>query len=78
MFCFSYAGGGASVFRSWQRKLGDQICVCPAHYPGHEERILEEPIRDMEVLVTNIYEEIHNRDMDHSPFFYLDIVWEAE
>lgn len=69
MFCFAYAGGGASVFRSWQSKLGDQICVCPAHYPGHEERILEEPVQDMEVLVTNIYEEIHNRDMDRSPFF---------
>lgn len=69
LFCFSYAGGGASVFRSWQNRLGDEISVCPAHYPGHEERILEEPVWDMDVLVTNIYEEIHNRDMDKQPFF---------
>jgi medium-chain acyl-[acyl-carrier-protein] hydrolase len=69
LFCFSYAGGGASVFRSWQSKLGDGISVCPAHYPGHEERILEEPVWEMDVLVTDLYEEIHNRDMDKQPFF---------
>ena len=57
------------MFRSWQNKLGDEISVCPAHYPGHEERILEEPVWDMNVLVTSIYEEIHNRDMDKQPFF---------
>lgn len=56
------------MFRSWQNKLGDEISVCPAHYPGHEERILEEPVWDMNVLVTSIYEEIHNRDMDKQPF----------
>lgn len=69
LFCFSYAGGGASVFRSWQNRLGDEISVYPAHYPGHEERISEEPVWDMDVLVTNIYEEIHSRDMDKQPFF---------
>ncbi len=58
LFCFPYAGGGASVFRLWQEKLGSRIHVYPAHYPGHEERIMEKPVKDMDTLVTNLSEEL--------------------
>jgi len=66
LFCFPYAGGGASVFRLWQEKLGNKIHVCPAHYPGHEERIKEKPINDMDTLVTNLFEEMNQ--WVHHPF----------
>lgn len=59
LFCFPYAGGGASTFRLWQEKLGKGIQVYPAHYPGHEERILEEPLKDMDALVTSLFEEMN-------------------
>lgn len=67
LFCFPYAGSGASVFRSWQEKLGDKIQIYPAHYPGHEDRISEKPIQEMDILVTKIYEEIDN--LRQCPFY---------
>src|SRR5579864_5980009 len=34
LFCFPYAGGGASVFRDWAEHLPAQVAVCPARLPG--------------------------------------------
>ena len=58
LFCFSYAGGGASVFRSWQNKLGDEISVCPAHYPGHEERIFFIESQKAETNIMKIWQKM--------------------
>lgn len=41
LFCFPYAGGGASVFRTWAGKLPPAIEVCPIQLPGRENRIAE-------------------------------------
>lgn len=57
LFCFPYAGGGASVFRKWQNDF-DGIEVYPVQYPGRENRIMENSISDMNVLVSNIYDEL--------------------
>ncbi len=43
LFCFSYAGGGASVFRSWPDLLPTEVEVCCIQLPGHEYR-LGEPV----------------------------------
>lgn len=51
LFCFSYAGGGASVFRQWQATLPDQIEVCPVQLPGRENRISEPLITNLDKLV---------------------------
>lgn len=67
LFCFPYAGGGASVFRTWQEKIGKDIKIIPAHYPGHEERIMEKPFESMEDLVLNIYKEIS--ELKEQPFY---------
>lgn len=67
LFCFPYAGGGASVFRLWQEKLGTGINVYPAHYPGHEERIMEKPWKDMDMLVNSLIEEM--KQLVSCPFF---------
>lgn len=64
LFCFPYAGGGPSVFRKWQEGLGGGINVCPAHYPGHEERIMEKPLIDMDTLVSNIFKEMNIEKQD--------------
>jgi medium-chain acyl-[acyl-carrier-protein] hydrolase len=41
LFCFHYAGGGASAFRSWQSKMPPEIELCLVQLPGRETRIME-------------------------------------
>lgn len=41
LFCFPYAGGAASIFRSWSSKLPPTVEVCPVHLPGRAHRIAE-------------------------------------
>lgn len=41
LFCFPYAGGGASLFRSWSETLPAQVEVCPVQLPGRENRFRE-------------------------------------
>lgn len=39
MFCFPYAGGGASIYRGWAASLPADIEVCPVQLPGRESRM---------------------------------------
>lgn len=57
LFCFPYAGGGASVFRMWQEML-EGINVYSVQYPGRENRIMEKSIFDITILVNEIYSEL--------------------
>lgn len=41
LFCFPYAGGGASLFRTWSDDLPPEIEVCPVQLPGREARMAE-------------------------------------
>ncbi len=45
LFCFPYAGGGASAYRLWQENLPPEIEVCPVQPPGRENRLSEERFR---------------------------------
>ncbi len=38
LFCFPYAGGGASVFRTWQRHVPEDVELCLVQPPGREGR----------------------------------------
>lgn len=51
LFCLPYAGGSASIFRTWADVLPVGIAVCPLQLPGRENRLLEEPISSMSALV---------------------------
>jgi medium-chain acyl-[acyl-carrier-protein] hydrolase len=51
LFCFPYAGGGDSIFRSWQRVLADMIEVCPVQLPGRGARTTESPCTNINQLV---------------------------
>lgn len=45
LFCLPHAGGSASLFRTWQAELGQDIEVCPVQLPGRENRLREPPLR---------------------------------
>jgi medium-chain acyl-[acyl-carrier-protein] hydrolase len=41
LFCFPYAGGGASPYAPWKRDLPAAVEVCPVQLPGRENRLRE-------------------------------------
>jgi surfactin synthase thioesterase subunit len=52
LFCFPYAGGGASAYFPWSRALADRpIEVCAVQPPGRENRLREAPIADLTALI---------------------------
>lgn len=51
LFCLPYAGGGASVYRSWQGSFADGIEVCCVQLPGRENRLAEPLFTRMGPLV---------------------------
>lgn len=51
LFCFPYAGGGASLFRGWQQFLPAGVAVCPLRLPGHETRLRERALDVMDELL---------------------------
>lgn len=41
LFCFPFAGGAASSFRTWPDQLAPDIEVCPVELPGRGKRLRE-------------------------------------
>ncbi len=58
LFCLPYAGGGASIFRSWQRRMSSSVDVCAIQPPGRENRIAEPPVPCARTLVAMICDAI--------------------
>jgi surfactin synthase thioesterase subunit len=54
MFCFHHAGGGASLYRGWQRAIGPHVAVCPVLLPGREARAAEPRFTDLDALVADL------------------------
>lgn len=50
LFCFPYAGGGTSPYRTWREALPD-ISVVAVRLPGRENRAQEPPFESMESLI---------------------------
>ncbi len=51
MFCFPYAGAGASIFRLWPDDLPPEVEVCAVQLPGRESRIRETPVTRIPELI---------------------------
>lgn len=51
LFCFPYAGGRASIFRSWMDGLPSDMEICSIQLPGREERLREPPYKRLAPLV---------------------------
>lgn len=54
LYCFHHAGGAASAFAQWSRRLGPQVCVLPVQLPGREGRAGTPRITDLARLVEEI------------------------
>lgn len=54
LFCFPYAGGGASLFRTWSDSLPPYIEVCTIQLPGREDRFKEAPFTHISPLVETL------------------------
>lgn len=58
LFCFGYAGGGASIFNTWRGAFGEDVDVVPVQPPGREDRTLQPPYRRLEALIDDLYRAI--------------------
>lgn len=58
LFCFSYAGGGASTYLRWRAHFPKNIDICAVQQPGREGRIAEQPISDLPTLISHIADAI--------------------
>lgn len=54
LFCFPYAGAGASIYKPWIEQLADSVDVVPVQLPGREERVREAPVEDLATLAHRI------------------------
>lgn len=66
LFCFPYAGGGASVFRPWIGLLPPGVELCPVQLPGRESRWAETPFTSLPELIRTLA--VEAGDMLRPPF----------
>ncbi|GBF80596.1 type I polyketide synthase [Aphanothece sacrum] len=59
LFCFPYAGAGASIFQSWSQFLPSEIEICPIQLPGRENRDQEPPFTRLKPLIQTLFPLIH-------------------
>ncbi len=52
LFCFPFAGGGATAYRNWQQSSPSWLDICPVQLPGRESRFREEPFTELDSLVS--------------------------
>ncbi|HVE43770.1 MAG TPA: beta-ketoacyl synthase N-terminal-like domain-containing protein [Gammaproteobacteria bacterium] len=69
LFCFPYAGSGASVYSQWQKELPDDIEVCPVQLPGRENRLNESFSGEMDHLLDALMKNLqHEFDLPFAFF----------
>jgi medium-chain acyl-[acyl-carrier-protein] hydrolase len=69
LFCFPYAGGSSSVFRSWRDELLPGVEVVPVHLPGREARLLEQPFTKLMPLLDELTEVLRRHVSGPFAFF---------
>lgn len=69
LFCFPYAGGSASVYRTWQDDVPPEIEVCPVQLPGRERRFREKPFTRVDLLAEELHKAlVHLLDLPYAFF----------
>ncbi|MFH5232881.1 thioesterase II family protein [Antrihabitans spumae] len=55
LFCFSYAGGGSTIFRSWNERFAGHVEVCAVQLPGRESRAGQPAYRRLSSLIDDLH-----------------------
>jgi len=69
LYCFSYAGGSASMFHNWGAALNPEVEVCAVQLPGRGARLAEAPIATMQTLLQALVPVIARRNDRPFVFF---------
>ncbi len=72
VFCLAYAGGNAYFYNDWKREAEKDIEIIPIEYSGHGERIMEELISDVDMMIEDICTQImkYKTDSTYGIFGY--------
>lgn len=54
LICLPYAGGGATVFRTWAQSLAPGVEVVAPELPGRGSRMADQPVRRLTALVDEL------------------------
>ncbi|WP_096700798.1 type I polyketide synthase [Magnetospirillum sp. 15-1] len=68
VFCFPFAGGGSAAFQAWSATTDPSIEVIAVEPPGRLARISETPVRDMDVFVDHVIDEMEATGKLDLPF----------
>ena len=69
LFCFPFAGRGASAYRTWIEAAGPDLELCLIQYPGRENRLRERPFTRLDALVSALADGIAD-SLDRPFAFY--------
>jgi len=58
LFCFHYAGGSVSAYHSWKDKYPTEVGLFGMQLPARGDRFVEDAIVDMEIVVSEIVDEL--------------------
>ncbi len=61
LICLPHAGGGALAYLSWRREFAPYVEVLPALLPGRDDRGDEQPVSDIDTLVTELAAAVADR-----------------
>jgi len=56
LYCFTYAGGSATVYLPWHRALPEGVELCAVQLPGHGMRLREPLLSDVPTLMRQLLE----------------------
>jgi len=68
LFCFPYAGGGATFYNNWPCYLPSTVEICGIQLPGRESRLAEAPCGEINRLVADVTGVIARTDMPFAFF----------
>jgi len=69
LFCFSYAGAGASAYRAWAAAPFEHVELLAVQLPGRETRLREAPFTSVTPLVATLARELAPF-LDGKPFVF--------
>ena len=58
LFCIPFAGGNKSLYYPLKDKLPSDIILKPLELPGRGERLIEEPLEEIEDMVDDLVKQI--------------------